>query len=95
MNVIQEAYVKGVSTRKIDKLTKTSGVESISRSQVSAITKDLNQQVKTMAVIVSIGITTERKWDISALELMCEKSTATYIHVFDRLKKRGVEQVYL
>ncbi|OKY52237.1 transposase, partial [Megasphaera cerevisiae] len=42
MNVIQEAYVNGVSTRKIDKLTKTLGIESISRSQVSAITKDLN-----------------------------------------------------
>ena len=45
MNVIQEAYINGVSTRKIDKLTKTLGIESISRSQVSAITKDLNQQV--------------------------------------------------
>ncbi|KMO85084.1 transposase, partial [Megasphaera cerevisiae DSM 20462] len=46
MNVIQEAYVNGVSTRKIDKLTKTLGIESISRSQVSAITKDLNEQVE-------------------------------------------------
>lgn len=46
MNVIQEAYVNGVSTRKIDKLTKTLGIESISRGQVSAITKDLNEQVE-------------------------------------------------
>ena len=46
MNVIQEAYVNGVSTRKIEKLTKTLGIESISRSQVSAITKDLNEQVE-------------------------------------------------
>ena len=46
MNVIQEAYVNGVSTRKIDKLTKSLGIESISRSQVSAITKELNEQVE-------------------------------------------------
>jgi transposase-like protein len=46
MNVIQEAYVNGVSTRKIDTLTKTLGIESISHSQVSAITKDLNEQVE-------------------------------------------------
>ena len=45
MNVIQEAYVNGVSTRKIEKLTKTLGIESISRSQVSVITKDLNEQI--------------------------------------------------
>lgn len=46
MNVIQEAYVNGVSTRKIEKLTKTLGIESISHGQVSAITKDLNEQVE-------------------------------------------------
>ncbi len=46
MNVIQEAYINGVSTRKIEKLAKTLGIESISRSQVSAITKDLNEQVE-------------------------------------------------
>lgn len=37
--------MNGVSTRKIDKLTKTLGIESISRGQVPAITKDLNEQV--------------------------------------------------
>ena len=46
MSVIQEAYVNGVSTRKMDKLTKTLGIESISRGQVSVITKELNKQVE-------------------------------------------------
>ncbi|HWQ89486.1 MAG TPA: IS256 family transposase [Desulfitobacteriaceae bacterium] len=45
MNVIQEAYVNGVSTRKIEKLAKSIGIHSISRSQVSMITKELNDQV--------------------------------------------------
>jgi transposase-like protein len=47
INVIQEAYVNGVSTRKIDKLTKTLGIESISRGQVSVLTKELNEQVES------------------------------------------------
>ena len=43
MNVIQEAYINGVSTRKIEK--KSLGIEAISRGQVSQITKELNDQV--------------------------------------------------
>jgi len=46
MNVVQEAYINGISTRKIDKLAKSLGIESISRSQVSMITKELNEQVR-------------------------------------------------
>lgn len=46
MNVIQEAFVNGVSTRKIEKLAKSLGIDSISRGQVSQITKELNEQVE-------------------------------------------------
>ena len=42
----QEAYVNGVSTRKMDSLTKTLGIESISRGQVSVLTEELNEQVE-------------------------------------------------
>ena len=45
MNVIQEVYINGVSTRKFEKLAKSLGIESISRRQVSQITKELNDQV--------------------------------------------------
>jgi transposase-like protein len=45
MNVIQEAYVNDISTRKIDKLTKFLDIESILRKQVSIIIKELNEQV--------------------------------------------------
>ena len=43
--VVQEAYVNGVSTRKIERLAKQLGIEGISRSQVSEMTKGLNEQV--------------------------------------------------
>lgn len=46
MNVIQEAYINGVSTRKVEKLARSLGIDSISHSQVSEITKELNDQVK-------------------------------------------------
>lgn len=46
VNVIQEAFINGVSTRKIEKLAKSLGIDSISRGQVSCITKELNEQVQ-------------------------------------------------
>jgi transposase-like protein len=44
--MIQEAYVNGVSTRKIERLAKELGIENISASQVSQITKGLDEQTK-------------------------------------------------
>lgn len=46
IQVIQEAYVQGVSTRKIEKLAKKLGIENISRSQVSEMSKGLNEQAE-------------------------------------------------
>jgi putative transposase len=47
IQVVQEAFVQGVSTRKMDKLAKSLGIENISRSQVSEMTKGLNEQVQS------------------------------------------------
>ena len=46
IQVIQEAYVQGVSTRKIEKLANSLGIEGISRSQVSEMTQGLNEQAE-------------------------------------------------
>lgn len=46
IQVIQEAFVQGVSTRKMEKLARSLGIENISRSQVSEMTKGLNEQVQ-------------------------------------------------
>lgn len=45
VQVVQEAYINGVSTRKIERLAKQLGIEGISRSQVSEMTKGLNEQI--------------------------------------------------
>ncbi len=46
MSVIAECYVKGVSTRKVDKIVEQLGIEGISKSQVSEIAKGLDEQVE-------------------------------------------------
>lgn len=46
IGMIQEAYINGVSTRKVEKLAKSLGIENISASQVSDINKGLDEQVQ-------------------------------------------------
>ncbi len=43
--VVAECYVKGVSTRRVDGLIKTLGIEGISKSQVSELAKSLDEHV--------------------------------------------------
>ena len=42
IQVVQEAFVQGVSTRKMEKLAQSLGIENLSRSQVSEMTKGLS-----------------------------------------------------
>jgi transposase-like protein len=44
--VIAECYVRGVSTRRVDGLVKTLGIEGISSSQVSRMAKSLDEEVE-------------------------------------------------
>ena len=46
IQVVQEAFVQGVSTRKMEKLAHSLGIENLSGSQVSAMSKGLNEQVE-------------------------------------------------
>jgi len=43
--VVQEAYVHGVSTRKVDELVKALGMAGISKSQVSRLCEELDEEV--------------------------------------------------
>lgn len=44
--VVQEAYVSGVSTRRVDDLVRALGIEGISRSEVSRICSSLDAEVE-------------------------------------------------
>lgn len=45
LSVVQEAYVHGVSTRKVDELVESLGMKGISKSEVSRICKELDEVV--------------------------------------------------
>jgi len=125
ISLVQEAYVNGVSTRKVEKLAKTLGIEGMSATQVSEITKGLNQEVSqwrnrpletvypvlwvdalyekirqdgriiSSAVLIIQGLSQAGKREILALEPMFEESEATWASVLDKLKARGLKDVWL
>jgi transposase-like protein len=45
ISVVATCYLLGVSTRRVDKLVQTLGITSLSKSQVSRMAKDLDEQV--------------------------------------------------
>jgi transposase-like protein len=46
VTVVAEAYLLGVSTRKMEKLVETLGIKSLSKSQVSEMARELDQMVE-------------------------------------------------
>jgi len=44
--VVMEAYVNGVSTRKVDRLVEELGISAMSKDRVSALCKDLDERVE-------------------------------------------------
>ncbi len=47
VQVVAECYLKGVSTRRVDALVKALGIEGISKSHVSELSKTLDEQVRS------------------------------------------------
>lgn len=45
ITVVADCYLAGVSTRRMDKLVKSLGINSLSKSQVSRMAADLDEQV--------------------------------------------------
>ena len=45
LSVVQEAYVHGVSTRKVDDLVRALGLDGIDKSEVSRIARELDEEV--------------------------------------------------
>ncbi len=67
--VIQEAYIQGVSTRSVDALVKTLGMEGISKSQVSRLCSESDERVSAF-----LGRPIEGDWPYVWLD-------ATYVNV--------------
>jgi len=125
LQVVQEAFINGVSTRKIERLAQALGIETMSASQVSEINQGLNEQVEAfrnrplepeypvlwidalyekirledrvvnMAVLIVTGINRCGTREILAIEPMYQESEATYGLLFQKLKERGLKDVWL
>jgi len=125
LQVVQEAFINGVSTRKIDRLAKQLGIENISASQVSEINKGLDEQVEIFrnrpleaeypviwidalyekiradgrvfnhAVMVVCGLKTSGEREILAIEPMDAENEDNYRFLIQRLKDRGLRNVWL
>jgi putative transposase len=125
LQVVQEAFINGVSTRKIERLAQALGIETMSASQVSEINQGLNEQVEAfrnrplepeypvlwidalyekirledrvvnMAVLIVTGINRCGTREILAIEPMYQESEATYGLLFQKLKERGLQDVWL
>ncbi|GAB2644884.1 hypothetical protein GCM10027270_35580 [Nocardioides ginkgobilobae] len=46
ITVVADCYLAGVSTRRMDKLVKTLGIDSLSKSQVSRMAAELDEHVE-------------------------------------------------
>ena len=68
IQVVQEAFINGVSTRKIERLAKSLGIENLSASQVSEINKGLNEQVEVFRMR-----RLEREYPVLWIDAMYEK----------------------
>ena len=52
VSVVADCYLRGVSTRRVDKLVKTLGIEGLSKSQVSRMAAELDEVVAYSTRIV-------------------------------------------
>lgn len=46
MSLVEEAFINGVSTRKVERLARALGIDNLLASQVLEITRGLDEQVK-------------------------------------------------
>ena len=86
--VIQQAYVEGVSTRRVDDLVKALGCDGISKSQVSRICQELD-------VVVATAVNGEGKREIIGMDVGTSEDGAFWLAFLRSLSARGLGGVEL
>ena len=86
--VIQQAYVEGVSTRRVDDLVKALGCEGISKSQVSRICQELD-------VVVATAVNGEGRREIIGMDVGTSEDGAFWLAFLRSLSARGLGGVKL
>lgn len=76
--VVAECYVRGVSTRRVDGLVKTLGIEGMSKSQVSELAKSLDEMVESFRSRPLDGGPYRYVW-LDALVLKCRQAVVAQL----------------
>jgi hypothetical protein len=93
--LVQESFINGVSTRRIERLAQALGIENICASQVSEINKGLGDRIITLALMIAPGVNGNGSREILAIEPMFDESEDPWREFFHKLKKRGVRRISL
>ena len=95
IQVVQECWLNGVSTRKIENIAKRLGIESLSASEVSEINNGLDEMVDEFR---SRKLAAEYPviWADALYEKIRDNHREeTYSALFRKLQERGLEKVWL
>jgi putative transposase len=125
ISVIREAYVQGVSTRRVERLCQQMGIERLDKSFVSRLTKGIETEVsifkarrleadfpylfadaryekvrregevKTMAVMVAVGVRTDGHREIVGFEVALGEKQYLWRDFLQSLVDRGLRGVRL
>ena len=91
--VVQQAYVEGVSMRKVDALVKSLGCEGISKSQVSRICQELDQVVESSLGRPLDGGPYPYLWLDALTQKVCEEGRIVNIVVGTAVNTEGKREI--
>ena len=87
--MVQEAYVNGVSTRKVDRLVAQLGLQGMSKYQVSRLCGGLDEQVRSFRERPLEGAY-PYLWLDAKVERVREPGAVRHKALGDRLRRAGV-----
>src|SRR5829696_6312961 len=96
--VVQEAYVNGVSTRKVDRLVEALGLAGVSKDQVSRLCGGLDEQVtafRERPLEVAYGVDQAGQREVIGLDVGAAETEAFWREFLRSLVRRGLAGVQL
>jgi len=109
VGAVQEAYVQGVSTRRVDELVKALGMTGISKSQVSRLCEEYpcvwldatflkvrqEGRVVSTAVVIAIAVTATGEREVLGLDVGPSEDGGFWLQFLRGLVSRGLKGVRL